>query len=122
MQHILFPQHLQVYKSFPFYPSNGTFDPQLSFNQQDVDFLVENGFNIVRLYVAWQGVEFSKGQYNLTYLKVRKCGLDRIFFSHTSFLHFIGSGGYCQYVGSCRNLYYTRLPPRCFFSEILWYC
>lgn len=59
-----------VYKSFPFYPSNGTFDPGLSFNQQDVNFLVENGFNIVRLYVAWQGLEISRGTYNSTYLHV----------------------------------------------------
>ena len=70
MQEVLFSQHIQVYKSFPFHPSNGTFDPRLSFNRQDMDFLVENGFNIVRLYVAWQGVEFSEGQYNMTYLQV----------------------------------------------------
>lgn len=62
---------IKVYKSYPFHPSNGTFDPRLSFNQQDVDFLVENGFSIVRLYVAWQGVEFSKERYNSTYLHVR---------------------------------------------------
>ena len=65
--------NFQVYKSFPYHPSNGTFDPQLSFNQQDIDFLVENGFTIVRLYVAWQGVEYSKGHYNSTYLKVHGC-------------------------------------------------
>jgi aryl-phospho-beta-D-glucosidase BglC (GH1 family) len=47
-----------------------TFDPQFSFNQQDIDFLVENGLNLVRLYVAWQGVEFGKGRYNMTYLHV----------------------------------------------------
>lgn len=62
---------MQVYKSFPYHPSNGTFDTELSFNQQDVDFLVENGFNVVRLYVSWQGVEPTKGQYNQTYLNVR---------------------------------------------------
>ena len=68
----------QVYKPFPYYPSNGTFDPQLSLNQQDVDFLVENGFSIVRLYVAWQGVEPAKGEYNSTYLEVRHLPLTTV--------------------------------------------
>ena len=61
---------VQVYKSFPFHPRNDTFDPQLSLSNEDVTFLVENGLNVVRLYVAWPGVEPSKGQYNGTYLEV----------------------------------------------------
>ena len=60
-----------MYKSFPYYPSNGSFDAELSFNAEDIDFMVEHGFNVVRLYVAWQGVEPTKGQYNYTYLMVR---------------------------------------------------
>ena len=61
---------IQVFKSTPFHPTNGSFDPRFSLNQQDVNFLVENGFNVVRLYVAWQGVEVSRGIYNTTYLSV----------------------------------------------------
>ena len=59
-----------VYKVFPYYPTNGSFDPQMSLSGEDIDFLVANGFNVVRLYVAWPGLEPTKGNYNLTYLEV----------------------------------------------------
>lgn len=39
-------------------------------SERDINFFKENGFNAVRLYVAWPGVEPTKGVYNLTYLKV----------------------------------------------------
>lgn len=69
---ILLYVYLQVYKSFPYYPTNGSFDPQLSLSAEDVTFLKYNGFSAVRLYVAWPGVEPSKGAYNNTYLDVRQ--------------------------------------------------
>ncbi|XP_064387797.1 endoglycoceramidase-like [Halichondria panicea] len=59
-----------VYKRFPYHPINATFDPQLSLSSEDVTFLKENGFSVVRLYVAWPGLEPSKGSYNSTYLDV----------------------------------------------------
>lgn len=59
---------LQVYKSFPYHPSNGSFDAEYSFNSDDIAMLVEYGFTVVRLYVAWPGVEPTKGNYNMTYL------------------------------------------------------
>ena len=62
---------LKVFKSFPFHPDNGsTFDPEYSLNDEDVQFLSDNGFNVVRFYVAWPGVEPVKDQYNSTYLDV----------------------------------------------------
>lgn len=61
---------VQVYKSFPYHPTNTSFDPALSLSAEDVTFLVESGFSVVRLYVAWPGVESSKGVYNHTYLDV----------------------------------------------------
>ena len=61
---------LQVYKSFPYYPRNDSFDPRFSLCKEDIDFLVENGFNVVRLYAAWPGLEPVKGEYNHTYLDV----------------------------------------------------
>lgn len=61
-----------MYKSFPYYPTNGSFDAELSLTSEDIAFMIEHGFNIVRLYVAWQGVEPTKGQYNYTYLMVRE--------------------------------------------------
>ena len=63
---------IKVYKSPPYYPPNGTFDPQFSFGEQDVNFLVENGFSMVRLFVAWPGVEPRRGKYNQTYLEVKQ--------------------------------------------------
>ncbi len=66
-----FMHSLQVYKSFPYHPTNNSFDPQLSLSAQDVAFLKDSGFSVVRLYVAWPGVEPSKGVYNDTYLDVR---------------------------------------------------
>ena len=33
-------------------------------------FLADHGFNVVRLYVAWPGVEPQRDQYNMTYLNV----------------------------------------------------
>lgn len=59
-----------VYKSFPYHPSNLTFDPEFSLVKEDIDFLVESGFTVVRLYVAWPGYETEKGVYNETYLDV----------------------------------------------------
>ena len=61
----------QVYKSFPYYPLNSSFDPQLSLSKEDISFLSENGFSAVRLYVAWPGVEPTRGNFNTTYLQVR---------------------------------------------------
>ena len=59
---------VQVYKSFPYYPSNGSFDSEYSLNNEDIAMLVEYGFTVVRLYVAWPGVEPSRGKYNASYL------------------------------------------------------
>lgn len=49
-----------------------TFDPEFSLVKEDIDFLVESGFTVVRLYVAWPGYETEKGVYNETYLDVSK--------------------------------------------------
>ena len=68
----------QVYKNFPYYPTNSTFDHELSLNTEDIEFLVENGFNVVRLYVAWPGVEPKKGEYNHTYLKVMALNIKQL--------------------------------------------
>lgn len=61
---------LQVYKVFPYHPKLEAFDPFDSLSQVDMQFLKDNGFNVVRLYVAWPGVEPVRGQYNTSYLQV----------------------------------------------------
>jgi endoglycosylceramidase len=58
-----------VYKPAPFYPPiTDRFDPLLSLCDEDLDNLAEWGFNIIRFYVAWAGVEPELGAYNKTYL------------------------------------------------------
>ena len=63
---------LQVYKVFPYHPKLEGFNTIDSLSQQDMLFLKDNGFNVVRLYVAWPGVEPVKGQYNMSYLQVTR--------------------------------------------------
>ena len=67
------PTHIhppQVYKSYPYHPQNSSFDPEFSLAAEDIEFLAESGFTVVRLYVAWPGVEPAEGIYNSTYLDV----------------------------------------------------
>ena len=45
-----------MHKSFPYHPTNVSFDPELSLNSDDISSMVEHGFNVVLLYcIAWQG-------------------------------------------------------------------
>ena len=69
------PKHVlltQVYKVAPYYPPLSSFHPQLSFGDEDVEFLVQNGYSMVRLFVSWRGVEPEKDSYNSSYLDVSK--------------------------------------------------
>ena len=59
-----------VYKKAPYHPILDHFDPQLSLCAEDMDNLAAWGFTVVRLYVAWEAVEFAPGAYNETYLAV----------------------------------------------------
>ncbi|XP_062516770.1 endoglycoceramidase-like [Corticium candelabrum] len=59
-----------VYKVAPYYPPLSSFHPQLSFGDEDVEFLVQNGYSMVRLFVSWRGVEPEKDSYNSSYLDV----------------------------------------------------
>ena len=57
-----------VYKIFPFYPPNTTFDPTSSFVESDAADLKKWGFNSIRLFLSWEGFEPARQQYNYTYL------------------------------------------------------
>lgn len=58
-----------VYKIAPYIPTNNsTFDPQYSLNDEDIENMVEWGFNFVRLGVMWEAVENAPGQYDEVYL------------------------------------------------------
>ncbi len=63
-----------VYKLPPFYPPVlDKFDPNLSLSPQDFQNLRGWGFNVIRLHIAWEGVEPTRGHYNDTYiLQVRQ--------------------------------------------------
>jgi len=58
-----------VYKLEPFYPPIlDHFDPTLSLSPQDFQNLRSWGFNFIRLHIAWEGVEPTRGNYNDTYI------------------------------------------------------
>ncbi|XP_004343119.1 endoglycoceramidase [Capsaspora owczarzaki ATCC 30864] len=57
-----------VFKGPPYIPIIDSFDPYLSFSQQDVDALTSFGLNAIRLGVMWPGVMPQDGVFNETYL------------------------------------------------------
>ena len=57
-----------VYKTDPYIPSDGDFDPDKSLNDKDIADLVGWGQNFVRLGVMWEAVERTAGQYDEAYL------------------------------------------------------
>lgn len=58
-----------VEKLFPFYPVYDHYDFNFSLCDQDFKDLKSWGFNLIRLYVAWEGFEPEKGKFNTTYLE-----------------------------------------------------
>lgn len=61
-----------VTKGPPWHPSRDTFNEQTSMVAEDFEMMRSAGLNLIRLNVAWPGVEPARGQYNQTYLKVMK--------------------------------------------------
>eukprot|EP00767_Chilomastix_cuspidata_P003716 gnl/Chilomastix_cuspidata/384.p1 GENE.gnl/Chilomastix_cuspidata/384~~gnl/Chilomastix_cuspidata/384.p1 ORF type:complete len:533 (-),score=181.80 gnl/Chilomastix_cuspidata/384:1445-3019(-) len=57
-----------VVKEPPYIPTTDEWDPQMSFTQEDVDFLQLNGFNIIRLGVMFPGTYPGRNAFNETYL------------------------------------------------------
>ncbi|KAI9206223.1 endoglycoceramidase [Polychytrium aggregatum] len=66
-----------VVKGPPWHPTIDRWDPQLSFSQEDVDFIADLNLNIVRLGVMWPGFEPSRGHYNSTYIAILKTIVER---------------------------------------------
>ena len=58
-----------VVKLPPFIPDTETFDPYISFTDEDIKILKRLGINLVRLGIIWESIEYSKGQYNSTHLE-----------------------------------------------------
>lgn len=61
-----------VQKLFPFYPQLEHFNANSSLTDVDLENLRGWGFNVIRLHVAWEGVEPTKGNYNYTYISKLK--------------------------------------------------
>lgn len=58
-----------VYKQPPFLPNLTNFDPQNSLTDFDLDNLQKWGFNVIRLYTSWMGVNpKSQNQFDEEYL------------------------------------------------------
>lgn len=58
-----------VYKVDPYIPSQGDFNTEESLNDEDIQNLVDWGFNFVRLGVMWEAVEKTEGVYDTDYLE-----------------------------------------------------
>jgi beta-galactosidase GanA len=59
-----------VYKPSPFYPPDlNNFTAETSFCEEDAKNLISWGFNLIRLYISWEGTEPQRGIYNTTYLE-----------------------------------------------------
>ena len=66
---VLFHGVNTVYKPAPYVPIiTDAFDPIASLSTEDFQNLHGWGLRFIRLYIAWQGVEPVRGQYNETYL------------------------------------------------------
>jgi endoglycosylceramidase len=62
-----------VYKDAPFHPPiTSHFHPNVSLCEEDARNLQNWGMNIVRLLVSWEGVEPTRGNYNMTYINKLK--------------------------------------------------
>ena len=59
-----------VMKTYPYHPLTESFDPNLSFHEQDMQNLEAWGLNVIRLGTQWPGYEPQRGQYNSTYLEI----------------------------------------------------
>ncbi|KAG2377959.1 hypothetical protein C9374_008581 [Naegleria lovaniensis] len=67
-----------VYKIAPFHPDRFNFNTNTSLTDKDLQNLRNWGFNVIRLYLSWEGTEPRRGQYNTNYLAtlrdiVRQC-------------------------------------------------
>ena len=58
------------FQDAPYYPWLDTFDPEMSLTAEDMDNLAKWGFNAVRLYIAWPGVNPAANTVNHTYLDI----------------------------------------------------
>ena len=57
-----------VYKGYPWHPNMITFNSNNSFMEEDIEFIYNLGFNIIRLGLMWPGVEPYRNKFNYTYL------------------------------------------------------
>lgn len=57
-----------VYKTPPYYPELVQYSSNFSLTHDDLTNLESWGFNMIRLYVAWEGVETYPSLYNFTYV------------------------------------------------------
>lgn len=91
-----------VRKLAPFYPDLEHFHSNNSLTDMDLENLRSWGFNMIRLHVAWEGVEPTRGQYNYTYIeklrevirKANKYGINVLLDAHQDLFNrkFCGEG------------------------------
>ena len=72
-----------IFKLPPYYPIYDRFDVNNSLSSEDLWNLTNWGFNFVRLYIPWEGLEKERGKYNQTLLNeikqvVRLCAAHNV--------------------------------------------
>jgi len=82
------------FKPYPYYPQLDTYDYMMSLSETDIRDMKEWGTTVVRLSVFWEAVEYSKGQYDFTFLKT----IDNI-------IRDLGRSGIYTIIDSHQNLY-----------------
>lgn len=122
-----------VMKGSPWHPSIDSFDPQLSFADEDIANLKDWGLNVVRLAIMWPGVEPQRGHFNHTYItimqaivrKLHSAGIYTLLEFHqdlfsSRFALFsalflcrvkLGAHGLCQFIANKQSIQSTQMLP-----------
>lgn len=88
-----------VYKLPPYIPANDKFDPYLSFTaDEDIKYLKQFGFNLVRLGVMWEAIETSPGVYD-----------EELLAKYERLVNLLGENGIYTIVDAHQDLFSRRL-------------
>ena len=71
-RHTVFHGVNVVVKLPPYIPKTDAFDPLFSLSDEDITYMKNMGFNLVRLGIIWESVERKEGEYDYDYLSKMK--------------------------------------------------
>ena len=67
-----------VVKLPPYIPNTDKFDPLNSLTSEDIKYMKQMGFNLVRLGIIWESVERKEGEYDIAYLQKMKALVNQL--------------------------------------------